>query len=227
MKNFITALAWVVAGTSGVHAMTVSWSSELFSDFRDSFGNPLDETFTIQLGFFENVLGQAFVPAPNNVTDWTQQWRVFDQASLNLGLGYFTSEARVNEDGMSSSGFADLGLNFEGQQAFIWIRKGDDPVPGSEWFLAGASSWVFPEGSDECCDTTLPLQWSITDLTPEGGGSVTPVWGGQTGTKGSGFYATTDPGYTLQTFTFVPEPSAFLLTMTGSLLLLRRKRAVV
>ena len=224
MKSIISSLIWALAGTTGVHAMTVSWGSELFSEFRDSFGNPLDETFTIQLGFFENVLGQSFQPDSNNVTQWVQQWKVFDQASLNLGLGYFSSEARVNADGTGGSGYADLGVNFEGQQAWIWIRKGDDPVPGTEWFLASAENWTFPEGSDECCDTGLPLQWSISDLNPEGGQSITPIWGSQSGQIGSGVYATTSPEYTLQTFTFVPEPSALLLTFTGALLLLKRTR---
>jgi len=204
--------------------MAVSWGSELFSVYRDSFGNALDDTYTIQLGFFESLLGgggTSFQPDSNNVAEWTEQWRVFDEASLNLQLGAFTSEARVNENGTSSSDFADLGINFERQQAYIWIRKGDSPVAGSEWFLARATDWLFPEGSD---DTTLPLQWSLSDLNPEGGPSVVPVWGAQFGQIGAGTYTTTNSEYTLQTFTFVPEPSSLMLAVSGVLLMLKRRR---
>lgn len=228
IRSAILSLVCATAAVSGAHATTVSWFSEIISDFRDSNGNPLDETYTIQLGFFEDVLDQPFTPGTDNVTEWVQQWRVFDQASLNLGEagGYFSAEANVNADGTSSSPYANLGLNFQGQEAYIWIRKGDEPVPGTEWFLAGAPSWTFPNGSDNCCDPTPPVQWSISDLYPETGSSVTPVWGSQSGLIGSGSYTQTDSGYTLQTFTFVPEPSAFLLTLTGTcLLLLRRRRA--
>ena len=205
-------------------ATTVSWGSEMFSDFRDSNGNPLDETFTIQLGFFEDVLGEPFTPASDNISQWVQQWKVFDQASLNIGLGYFTSEANVNADGTSGSPFGGLGINFTGQEAYIWIRNGTELEPGTEWFLAGAPSWTFPVGSDDPHDLSLSVQWSTSDLDPEAGNPVTPIWGGQSGNIGSGSYAMTDSGYTLQTFTFIPEPSAPLLTLMGTFLLLIRRR---
>jgi hypothetical protein len=225
-------LCCAVAGISGAEAMAVSWGSELFSDFRDSFGNSLDETFVVELGFFEDVLGTPFVPGADNVADWIARWKTFDQASLNLGMGYFSSEARVTEEGTSTSPAADLGVNFTGHQAYVWIRNATEPEQGTEWFLAAAPQWVFPQGSDECCDTSLPLQWSISDLNPDGGEAVTPVWGSQSGNTGSGVYETTAPEYTLQTFTFappvsVPEPTAILLTLSGSLLLFRRQRPIV
>lgn len=227
MKSIVSALCCVVVGASGAHAMAVSWGSELFSDFRDSYGNPLDETFVIQLGFFEDVLGAPFVPDAGNVVDWAARWKVFDQATLNIGLGYFSSEARVTAEGAGTSPAADLGVNFIGRQAYLWIRNGLEPMPGTEWFLATAAEWIFPQGSDECCDTTMPLQWSISDLNPDGGEAVPPVWGGQTGRSGSGTYTTTSPDFSLQTFTIVPEPSAILIAMSGGLLLLRRQRPAV
>lgn len=47
-------------------ASGISWSSLTLSEFRDSYGNLLDETFHVQLGFFED----TFVPNTGNVADW-------------------------------------------------------------------------------------------------------------------------------------------------------------
>jgi hypothetical protein len=227
MKALPLILLGVFSSGSGASAKWVTWSSEAFSDFRDSFGNPLDETFIIQLGFFEDVLGTPFTPDKDNVSDWITQWRVFDQASLNLSDGFFSAEAGIDGSGASTSQFADndLGLNFSYQDAYIWIRNSDTPGPGAEWFLARSSEWVLPPGSEDCCDKTTPVQWSITDLNPQSGTPVTPVWGGQSGQYGEGERALTDPAYTLQTFTFIPEPSSSLLVaLAAGALLLRRGR---
>lgn len=222
-RTIVVGLTGMTACVSGAHAASVSWGSELFSSFQDSAGNPLGNSFAIQLGFFEVTPGVAFTPEADNVADWVQHWRVFDQASLNLGLRYFTSEAQVKADGTSGSSFGTVGTDFEGQRAYIWVRNSGDRVPGSEWFLATADSWVFPTGSDDCCDPGLPVQFSITDLNP----TTAPIWGGHTGNIGSGTYTDPNPThpYTLQTYTFIPEPSTLVLTLVGSCLLLIRKRA--
>ena len=71
-----------------------------------------------------------------------------------------------------------------------------------------------------CCGNGLPVQWSIADLT----GTDTPVWGSQMGIDGKGKF-TADGVYELQTFTFVPEPSAAMLVfLFCGFLLTRRSR---
>jgi hypothetical protein len=73
--------------------------------------------------------------------------------------------------------------------------------------------------TDDCCDTGT-IEWSVSDLD----GSDVPVWGRQNGVAGSGVYSSSDPS-TLQTFTFVPEPSSALLAvLAGGLILLVRRR---
>jgi hypothetical protein len=220
-------------------ASGISWSSLTLSEFRDSYGNLLDETFHVQLGFFED----TFVPNTGNVADWVTKWKVFDEASINLngdGSDYFTSEAWVGSDGLSyvnsESGpilnpdaTNSLGLNYAGQTAYIWLYNNKDPSTETEWFLARlgeevllADRWILPAGSDLCCDTTPNLQWNISQLDTN---DVTPVWGAQSGEIGNGHYTDPTPGaYDIQTFTFIPEPSSFLMAVLGSSLLLRRRR---
>lgn len=209
------------------------------SEFRDSYGHLLDNTFRVQLGFFEDTLAGDFVPDESNVANWVTQWRVFDEASINLdgdGSDYFTSEAWVGFDGKSyvnsggapvlntDEGTNTLGLNYTGQTAYIWLYNQKTPAPSAstEWFLARMTDWILPAGSNDCCDTTLNLQWSISQLDTA---NVTPIWGAQSGEIGDGHYTDPTPGvYDIQTFTFIPEPSSLLLAVLGSSLLLRRKR---
>lgn len=56
----------VIALATPVAAVQINWGNEVDSDLRDSFGNSLDATFAIQLGYFEKVLGQEFVPTAAN-----------------------------------------------------------------------------------------------------------------------------------------------------------------
>jgi hypothetical protein len=229
MKILYLILLFLLPLVQSARALGVTWGSEITSVFRDSYGEPLDNTFYVQLGFFEDTLAGPFVPDASNVDDWITQWRVFDEASINLaGPGvhdYYTSEAWVNLDGSSSSEDPNvsLGLNFVGEKAYVWLRNSDTPSPETEWFLARAESWVFPEGDDDCCDYELAAQWSVSDLVS---GSVAPIWGRQTTEIGDGFDHTDGltNTYDIQTLTFIPEPSSFLMAVLGSSLLLRRRR---
>jgi hypothetical protein len=208
-------------------AISVSWGSEYLSDLRDSYGNPLDETFKMQLGFFES----TFTPDASNTSQWASHWHVFDQASSNDPAnsfdpltGYFTRESiAIDSNGQSTSPYADLGLNFTGKEAYLWTYNNKTPGAGSEWLLARASDWVFPTGAATgCCDSELPLQWSVSDFSS--GTPVVPIWGGQGEQRGAGSYTVTDNSYTLQTFTVVPEPSTALLTILGTAFALLRRR---
>ncbi len=201
------------AGMGIASGETLNWGSNFFDSLHDSYGNPLDESFYFQLGFFESLM-----PDETNTGSWIASWRVFDEAEFNPLTGYFTGTAQILADGSSTSPDANqtLGLNFSGNQAYVWARNTTD----TEWFLATNTAWVFPSSADPCCDNSTPVEWAISDLDTAGD---VPVWGRQGSKIGSGFYTVTD-GYVLQTFTVVPEPSIMLLAPLAGLALLRRRR---
>lgn len=203
----------------------IDWGSAIYDEIVDSEAQVLDNTFIFQLGAFED----GFTPSSGNVGDWATNWKVFDQADYN-GIespvddgiwGYFSSTVNMVAGGTSNSEDLTPGAaSFEGQSAFVWIRNSDDPVEGTEWLLVRADSWVFPTVDPNCCNNTLPLEWSMSDLAV---GNV-PLWGSQGGTAGDGSYTTTG-SYTMQTFTFVPEPSTTLLFgLVGVFAAVRRRR---
>jgi hypothetical protein len=228
MKSILALLAAAVfvAGDSRLQAQTLDWGSRVFSDIVDSEGQTLDNTFLFQLGAFDPL----FIPTEENMNQWVSNWRVFDQASYNPGIGYFanwsteTDTLRMLDDGTSNSPFETAGApSFEGLTAYIWIRKGDQPVEGSEWLLTRASTWVFPNATPGCCDNELDVQWSVSDLDTHG---ETPLWGGYGTVEGPGVFTPSGP-HDLQTYTFVPEPSSSLLAAAaGILTVLRRRRSV-
>lgn len=215
-------------------ATPVSWGSILPSDLRDSYGNSLDSTFFMQLGYFES----TFTPDSNNTSNWAANWHVFDQAayyglddpanSFDPANGYFARESiGIDETGQSLSPYAEVGLNFTGQDAYLWTFNLNTPGVGTQWLLTRANGWVFPAGSVVgCCENELPLQWSLSDLDTE-----TPIWGGNGGQRGAGTYTDTNvnyANYALQTFTFIPEPSTALLAALGlAFALMRRSRPPV
>ena len=78
MKTLYLILLFLLPLVQSARALGVTWGSEFASVFRDSYGEPLDNTFYIQLGFFEDTLAGEFVPDASNVAEWITQWRVFD-----------------------------------------------------------------------------------------------------------------------------------------------------
>lgn len=236
MKNHFALLATgiLLAGGSRCFSQNLNWGGPAFSDFADSAGNTLDNTFVFELGAFSG----GFEPTASNVDSWFDHWQVFDRAFYNGveqpvddGIhGYITNwssdtdSLRMLDDGTSNSPHLSPGaLSFEGLSAFLWVRKGDEPVEGSEWLLTRADAWVFPTAVPGCCDEGLPVEWSLSDLDV----ADVPTWGKQGVTSGSGVWTENDP-HTLQTYTFVPEPSSALLTvMAGLITVLRRRRTAV
>ena len=225
LRKTLLLLPTAIALATPASAIQINWGDEVDSNLRDSFGNSLDATYAIQLGFFEKVLGQQFVPNAANAADWSSHWKVFDQAAFDPLAGYFASTVMLNADGTSSSSFADndLGLDFSNQDAYIWIHNSETPGTTTEWFLGRSSTgtaWHIPDKVADCCDNRAPLEWSVSDLTL---GKV-PVFGKQGTDTGGGSYTVTGT-YTLQTFTFVPEPSSsLLLALGGVAVALRRRR---
>ena len=225
-RNTLLLLPMAIALTTPVSAIQINWGSEVDSVLRDSYGNALDATFAIQLGYFESVLGQQFLPTAANTSEWSSRWKVFDQAAFDPLAGYFASTVNLNPDGTSSSSFADngLGVDFSSQDAYIWIHNSETPGTGTEWFLGKSTAtpaWQIPAKIVDCCDTRPPVEWSVSDLKP----TSVPVYGKQGNVSGAGDYTVTGP-YTLQTFTVVPEPSSVGLFALGAVaLVFRRRRA--
>ncbi len=210
-------------------SQTLNWGSEDLGIVVDSNGAEVDNTFVFELGAFFN-----FTPTENNVDDWYANWQVFDFTSYNAGINdrnfegsvYVENDPNDPEANVATSNNPSASqLNFSGLEAYMWVRKGNTPTVGSEWLLVRADSWVFPTQGAACCDTGL-IEWSTTDL-----GSSVPLWGRQYGVRGPGegefdsqtYDYNTSP--LLQTFTFVPEPSTFVMSVVAALgLLLRRRR---
>ena len=197
-------------------AQQLDWGHVIGAPVVDSSGLAIDDAFVFELGAFAD----GFVPDDENVDEWISNWRVFDRASYDAEFGWVPSTALMNDDGTSASPHAPSGgPSFEGLQAFIWVRNFDTPEEGTEWFLARADDWVFPSAIPGCCDNGTPLDWSVSDLDT----GDTPLWGSQGGVPGWGVVS--NPGsFTIQTYTFVPEPGRFLMTVMAAALFFRRKR---
>ena len=179
-----------------------NWGSPVYSTFRDSYGNPLDNTYTFQLGAFD----PSFTPTAGNVTLWAANWKIFDQAGFNVPFEVFQSTADMLDDGTSTSAFATAGYDFRGLDAYVWGFKNPSTYgTGMEWVWFRAPSWTFPTTFDPGPPIT-PTDWSTSDLVA---GDV-PLWGRQSTAVGLGYASA--PGtagtYTLQTYTIEPGPSA-------------------
>jgi hypothetical protein len=221
---FLVAISGI-ASSGILNAQTFNWGSAVFSELVDSKGNTLDNTYVFELGSFVN----GFNPDETNTGDWYANWQVFDAADYN-GVeetnpdevyGYFTSTVQMTSTGTSNSTSLSSGaISFEGLDAYLWVRNSNLAVEGSEWLLSRAADWEFPAPDDDCCGNGPPIEFSTSDLAF----ADVPKWGSQGGATGGG--EITNPGvYTLQTATFVPEPSVMLLSgIAGILLIFRRNR---
>ncbi len=216
MKTFTIIMICLISLVSALRGQKLEWSSEVFSQIVDSKGAALDSSYIFEIGVFAS----SFTPDATNADTWINNWLVFDRADYSQGNGYFASNVEMADDGTSDSAFLTPGApSFEGLEAYIWVRNADTLSPTTEWFLVKSPQWVFPNANTDCCDNTLPVQWSLADLTP----TDTPVWGSQMGKDGNGEF-TQDGVYELQTFTAVPEPSASLIFLLSFTFLLSRRR---
>lgn len=224
MKKCFFCFACLVLLTLPSRATTLSWGSNPGDELYLSSGQPLDDSFTFELGTFG-----LFIPTIGNLDLWSSNWRLFDRAiapsenGWNSGAGFINSSATLSETFQSDSIYASPSSLFsQGEQLYIWAYNSLTLTTGPEWALVtngdsdgnSADNWVVPE--PVCCGgSTLDIR--IEDAT-----SV-PL-GGVNDTRGPGTFTADPPTYLLQT-SAVPEPSgALLIGSAGLLALVRRRR---
>lgn len=132
-----------------------------------------------------------------------------------VGTGFLQSDqTSSSEDANGVDAF------LAGQQAYVFIRSGDTPTPGTEWLLYTSTSgevWEYPAVSGG--QQSTPLSWFA-------GEADSAIWGAVNGGNGpNGERTDLSTDFVLRTHTFVPEPSSALLLFLGSVFLVRRKRA--
>ena len=198
-QSLIAAAAILLWGMAPARAiLIIEWGTPIFSELYDSYGNELDDSYTWELGAFD----PSFTPTSSNVELWAANWLVFDQAAYNAGIGYVAGNVIMNNDGTSTSSYADpSGYDFQGLDAYIWGYNNKTYQYGLEWVIFRAEDWTFPVIPPDD-PPTLEVEWSISDLIE----SDVPLWGSQLGVIGLGYAS--NPGiYDLQTYTIVPEPT--------------------
>ncbi|RYD21775.1 MAG: PEP-CTERM sorting domain-containing protein [Verrucomicrobiaceae bacterium] len=217
MKISLPKLAALVLllGCPSVHAQTLNWGSKIESEIVDSSGQEIDadgsglqNAFLFQLGAFE----EGFIPDETNMGQWLANWHVFDSAPYynnGDGTSQFSSSMDVHDyRNPSDPQLNDYPSMFEGLKGYIWIYN----EAGTEFFLASASSWVFPTLETDCCSNGEPDPWSISDV-------VVPVWGTYEKSE-------SEPDY-IQTQA-VPEPGSALLALIAcGMTVFRRRRPVL
>lgn len=222
MKPRVPLLAAVFVAISALqtHAQTLNWGVPVGETLVDSNGDAIDDSYVFELGAF----ALNYDPQEANVGEWLTHWRVFDALTYDSsGFKFTTSTVFILDDVKSSSLKPNVSNeSFAGLKAYIWVRKGDTPDPGSEWFVGRAVDWTFPLVGGDCCSNDK-IEWSVSDLGP----TEVPEWGRQNNNQpGPGESTFTGPLDGVQTHTFpIPEPSSALLTfIAGFGLLLRRRR---
>jgi hypothetical protein len=238
MKNQrrLFAFALCVAGclllsTGRASAATIYWGSSTNDLLFDSAGNPLDDSFTFELGTFG-----SFLPDASNVDQWLSNWKILDRliapaaSGWNSDQSFFSGSLAIQADGTSSRGI-DLGTTFvfsQGEQAYIWVYNSLAILPGSEWALVTNDSsygnatddWVVPALPDPCgCGSGADsLEWRLSFAT-------VPEYGGVNDEYGEGDVSVVPPTFSLQTAT-IPEPSTTFLLLTAAGLLFHRRSRV-
>ncbi|MFN0077148.1 MAG: PEP-CTERM sorting domain-containing protein [Prosthecobacter sp.] len=214
------ALAWLCGS---VRASTVFWGSQFNDLLFDSAGQPLDSSFSFEIGTFG-----GFTPTYQNVDQWAANWKVFDRAfdpdanGWNAVEQFFVGTVNHNTGGGSDSPDANPSDVFaQGEVVYLWAYNSKNIVPGSEWALVtdGAASgdladdWIIPDPAD----TVSSFNWQLTDAN-------SAVIGGANGVQGEGTFSANPGTFSLQT-AVVPEPgSAFLLLAAAATHVIRRAR---
>ena len=219
----LLCLALALAWTPGALASTVFWGSQYNDNLYNSSGQPLDETYSFEVGTFNG----GFTPTYQNVDQWDANWHVIalaftpDINGWNAPAQFFASTVNFNGANNSDATGADPAFAFtQGDTAYLWAYNSKSIVPSSEWALVtyGASPgntgdpWVIPSLGD-----AGSYNWNLTDAN-------NAIIGGANGVQGPGDYSANPGVFSLQT-AVVPEPgSAILLLAAAAAHLTRRMR---
>ena len=145
MKPFHCHLLLALAAIFGLlsvptNASTVFWGSAFNDNLFDSNGQPLDSTYSFEIGSFG-----SFVPTYQNVDQWTANWKVIDRAFDPDANGWNTTDQFfVGTVGMTTSGTSDSpdanpsDVFAQGETIYLWAYNSKIIVPSSEWALVAA-----------------------------------------------------------------------------------------
>ncbi|WP_395716487.1 PEP-CTERM sorting domain-containing protein [Prosthecobacter sp.] len=222
------ALVWMCGSAS---ASTVFWYSAFNDLLYDSNGQPLDGTYSFEIGTFG-----SFLPTYQNVDLWEANWKVFDRTfdptpldpndgdpeGWNVLDQFFTATVVHDTLGHSDSLDANPADVFAlDEKVYLWAYNSKVIVPTSEWalvsdsdFLSNSSSpWLIPDPSD----TLGSYDWQLADADAA-------IIGGVNGIQSDGGFGVIPPSFSLQT-AVVPEPgSVFLLLAAAAAHVIRRAR---
>lgn len=218
----LLCLALALLWTHGSQASTVFWYSNFNDNLFDSSGNPLDATYTFELGTFTG----GFTPTYQNVDQWQANWQVIDLAydpdsnGWNSTEQFFGGTVDFHTDGTSeSTRYTSTDVFTQGFVVYLWAFNSKSIVPGSEWALVTDGSpvgdqtddWIIPDP----LDTDGLFSWQLTDAN-------SAIIGGANGVQGPGTYSTTPGVFSLQT-AVVPEPGSALLILAAAAVHLARR----
>lgn len=222
LVHTLTALCFL---GSNAKASIIFWGNLFNDNLYTSSGNPLDASFTFEIGMFDTTGGWA--PTSANLSEWLGRWMVFDRRDENNGWlpgdQFFEGDVDHTVTGGSSSPAANATHVFpEGAQAYLWVYDTQDFVQGAEWALLAdfnKGSNIFP-GAWEFPDPSLPnsegFDWQVRDLD-------TAIFGGVNNVQGAGQYVVNPGIFSIQTHV-VPEPGSALMLVGAGLCLMRRRR---
>jgi hypothetical protein len=221
----LLALAWMCGSAS---ASTVFWYSAFNDLLYDSNGQPLNGTYSFEIGTFG-----AFVPTYQNVDQWEANWKVFDRTfdptpldpndgdpeGWNVLDQFFTATVGFTETpanpllGTSDSTDANPSHTFAmNEQVYLWAYNSKLIVPTSEWALVTdldllgnvGSPWLIPDPTD----ALGTYDWQLADADAA-------IIGGVNGIQSDGGFNATPPAFSLQT-AVVPEPGSIILLLAAA-----------
>jgi|JI6StandDraft_1071083.scaffolds.fasta_scaffold00569_12 hypothetical protein len=223
------AMAWMMSGSA--RASTVFWGSPFNSVLLTSNAQPLDGSFSFEMGTFG-----SFVPTFQNVDLWSSNWKIIDRAfdptpadpndgdpeGWNVVDQFFVGTVVHDSLGHSDSPYAGPTDVFaQGEKVYLWVFNDKANIPGTEWALVTntggtgdpAREWEVPDPND----IMGSHDWQLEDAD-------TAIIGGLNDVQGDGFFFSSPGTFSLQT-AVVPEPgSALLLAASAFCFYTRRRR---
>jgi len=107
----------------------ISWNSPPNAINLASDGQPMDASFTFELGVFDG----AFTPTPANINLWVAKWSGAASTSYVIFTRRFANVHTANNNIYPFD---------VGKAAYVWGRR--ESAGGKEWILFRASNWNWP-----------------------------------------------------------------------------------